>query len=128
MSYHTKIIHPACGHCGCSDDWTEVGNMTSNIGAMYSRVLPGPYDGGGQYDATGQSYPCDGLPGLSGLPVAVALPLLRTAIIDMKARRAELLYLEPENGWGSFDGALDYLRKIADACEQVPDGIVAVSW
>lgn len=128
MSYDTKIIHPPCSHCGRSDESIDAGNMTSNVGPMYRAVLPGPYAGGGRYDGVGEPEPRGGLPGLSGLPVAVALPLLRQAVIDMEARRDELLPLEPANGWGSFDGALGYLREIADSCEKAPDGFVAVNW
>lgn len=128
VSYHTSILSPSCSHCGRSDDQIEVGNMTSNVGVMYRLVLPGPYDGGGRYDGSGAADPRGGLPGLSGLPVAVALPLLRQAILDMEARCDELLPLEPVNKWGSFVGAVNYLREIVEACERVPSGIVAVNW
>lgn len=128
MSYDTSILSHACSNCGRSDERIKVGNMTSNVGVMYRLVLPGPYEGGGRYDGTGAAEPSGGLPGLSGLPVSVALPLLRQAILDMEARREELLPLEPSNKWGSFASAVGYLRDIAEACERVPSGIVAVGW
>lgn len=102
--------------------------MTSNVGVMYRIVLPGPYAGGGQYDGVGESNPRAGLPGLSGLPVAEALPLLRQAVADMHTRKAELLPLEPANGWGSWSGAVTYLSEIIEACEKEPSGVLAVNW
>lgn len=128
MSYDTHILRPACAHCGRDAEHISAGNMTSNVGPMYRAVLPGPYEGGGRYDGLGEPEPQGGLVGLSGLPVAVALPLLRRAILDMEARREELLPMEPANGWGSYSGALGYLCDIANACEAAPDGIVAVNW
>lgn len=128
MSYDTSIIRPACAHCGRADESIEVGNMTSNVGVMYRIVLPGPYAGGGRYDGVGEPNPRGGLPGLSGLPVAEALPLLRQAVADMHTRKAELLPLEPANGWGSWLGAVSYLSEIIEACEKEPSGVLAVNW
>ena len=128
MSYDTSILRPACSHCGRRDKTIEVGNMTSNVGVMYHIVLPGPYEGGGRYDGEGLAEPCGGLPGLSGLPVATALPLLRQAILDMQAQSSKMVALEPENKWGSYHGAVTYLREIVAACEQAPDGVLAVNW
>lgn len=34
--------------------------------------------------------------------------------------------LNPESGWGNFEGAREFIRKIADACEQAPLARVCV--
>lgn len=113
---------------GSDPDCVELGNMTSNVGSMYYAVMPGPYEGGGRYDGTGGVEPRGGLPGLSGLSCAVAGPIIEQALNDMIERKEELRKLEPSNGWGSYEGALDYLRKIRNACEANPSGVLAVNW
>lgn len=124
MSYDAGI---RCTHCGSEVE--EIGNITSNVHRMWAVVLPGPFEGGGRYDGTGESNPRSGLPGLSGLPVEVAAPILRAASIKMTEREEELRKLEPANGWGSFQGARSFLRKCADACEDSEPGLVfAVNW
>lgn len=102
--------------------------MTSNVGGMYALVMPGPYEGGGRYDGRGEFEPRGGLPGLSGLPVWIALPILRDGLEQMRVRAAEMKQLEPPNGWGTVQGAMSFLRKIIEACEQNPDGVLTVSW
>lgn len=121
MSYDTSILLG-------EDDAEEIGNYTSNVWPMFHRALPGPYEGGGRYDGTGATDPRGGLPGLSGLTCAAALPLLDAALQEMHAREAEMRALEPSNGWGSYSGAVEYLRRIRDAAQQHPDGIIAVNW
>lgn len=129
MSYDASIIYPPCACCGRSADSTEIGNMTSNVGAMYRVVLPGPYEGGGRYDGVGTVDPQrSGLPGLSGLLCTVAAPLMRAALAEMKAREDEMLALEPANGWGNYGGAFNYLTECAEACEANPGGVFAVNW
>lgn len=129
MSYDAGIINPPCAHCGRTDMLSEIGNMTSNVGAMYAAVLPGPYEGGGRYNGTGTTDPQrSGLTGLSGLPCAVAAPLMRAAIAAMGAREEEMLALEPTNGWGNYGGAVNYLAECAEACEAHPGGVFAVGW
>lgn len=126
MSYDTSIVIDTGGEYLA--EICDIGNMTSNIGGMYYAALPGPYPGGGRYNGTGESRPSGGLPGLSGLPCADAIPILREGIAYMNANANEMRTMEPENGWGSYEGALSYLCKILAACEQHPRGILAVNW
>jgi hypothetical protein len=128
VSYDTSIRFPACGHCGHEPAAVEIGNMTSNVGIMYRAVLPGPYPGGGCYDGEGEPDPRGGLTGLSGLRCSEALPLLTAAVAAMRERREELRPLEPANGWGSWSGAVVYLDRIREACEEHPAGVLAVNW
>lgn len=128
MSYDTSIIFDACGHCGLTHPPIDIGNMTSNVGRMYREVLPGPFEGGGRYNGTGEPEGGSGLHGLSGLRCSDVAPLLREAVDAMDAREAVIRPLEPANGWGSFDGARRYLRQIAEECEAHPTGALAVNW
>ena len=128
MSYDTSILLDPCDHCGRADDSIDLGNMTSNVGAMYRVVMPGPYPGGGRYAGTGDPAPRGGLPGLSGLRCSDALPILRAGLAAMAEREEEMRAMEPDNGWGSYEGAVACLVNIADVCEQHPGGTLAVGW
>lgn len=80
----------------------DVGNYTSNVADMWREALGGER---GLADV------------IEASPVAHSLvaPLFNavTAMeIDPETYRA----MNPDNGWGDYEGALDYLRRIADAC------------
>ena len=109
MSYDTRILDPATGA-----ELADVGNMTSNVGALYRRAMPGPYEGGGRYDGVGEPEPQAGLPGLSGLRCRDAAPILHMGIGTMLD--------------GGDAGALAYLCSILVACVEHPDGILAMNW
>jgi hypothetical protein len=57
-----------------------------------------------------------------------ALPILDEGLAHMAAHEAEMRAMEPGNGWGSYSGALDYLRWVRDLCAEHPDATLAVSW
>ena len=125
MSYDTHVaIDTGHGLVRIED----VGNYTSNVGPMFYVVLPGPYEGGGRYDGEGDSEPRGGLPGLSGLTCQQAAEILREATKQMADRRRELMVLNPENGWGCYDGALRYLRDCLEVCERHPRATFCVNW
>lgn len=109
MSYDTRIIDPDTGARRA-----DVGNMTSNVGGMYRRAMPGPYKNGGRYAGVGEAEPRAGLPGLSGLRCRDAAPILHMGIGTML-----------ESGEAC---AVAYLCAILVACIKHPDGVVAVNW
>ena len=106
----------------------SAGSYTSNVGPMFYAVLPGPYEGGGRYDGEGESEPRGGLPGLSGLTCQQAAEILREGVKQMAGRRKEMLRLNPENGWGDYEGALRYLRDCLEVCERHPLATFCVNW
>ena len=127
MSYDTSIMIDTGGEYPAEVE--ECGNMTSNIGGMYYKAMPGPYAGGGRYNGTGDPEPDrGGLPGLSGLSCSDACGILKRGLTYMEEHEPEMRAMEPDNGWGSFEGALKYLRGIYDACRKHPRGFIAVNW
>lgn len=116
MSYWVYVEYPAvCDHCGGDlssrlepKRVLEV-NYTSNTAPMWR-------DGG-----------CD-LREFDGKSASELLPAVNRAIVDMLARPAHHKQYEPENGWGSYDGTLKFLRQIRAACESDPDAKVRVSY
>lgn len=102
-------------------------NYTSNAGEMWSRALKieGQNPGWGSFAQFDY--------GLAELikrtPKATDLgPIVRAAVTSMRnAGQAAYADLEPGNGWGNYEGALNYLEWIADMCERHPGCTVRVS-
>lgn len=94
----------------------EIGNMTWNVGGMFQAA----------FKACGRDIR---LGKLSGESCGALTPFLKAAyawlvaLENVEAMKA----LEPSNGWGSYDGAVRYLRRIIEACERHPKGVLVVS-
>ena len=98
MSYDTDVrIDTGSGELS---EVAEVGNITSNIGRMFYAAMPGPFEGGGRYDGTGEPEARGGLTGLSGLLCRDALPFIAAGLDAMRDREVEMRAMEPGNGWG----------------------------
>ncbi len=59
---------------------------------------------------------------LDGMLGADALPKVTAAISAMLADRAKYEPLNPPNGWGNYEGAIEFLRTIRGMCETAPMG------
>lgn len=68
-----------------------------------------------------------GLKKLKGLACKEVLPIINNAIKDMIDKKEEYKKMNPENGWGSYDGLLKVFKKIREVCEENPDGIFHIS-
>ena len=89
-------------------DWI---NYTSNCSGMWTEALGG-----------------EGLRDLQGMAGADAAPLLNDAIKDMAAHPQTYEPMAPENGWGSYDGALNYLIRIREMCMEHPLATIGMSY
>lgn len=87
----------------------DAGNMTYNVSPMYYEALGG-----------------DGLRGLDGRLAWDALPDLERAVADMEARPATYRTMNPQNGWGDYESALNYLRRIRDIARECPATTISV--
>lgn len=106
MSLDLMIDADQCPHCNRADS-TESFNYTYNASMMWHKICPTD-------DRMVQ------IEGMTGQQVAKKI---RAAIAEMESRPTELKKLEPENGWGSYVGFLQFLYKILDASERNPDSI-----
>ena len=86
------------------------GNYTHNVVPMWKRA--------GVYKALYRS---------TGKTAAEILPTLEAGISAMEKDPAGFFLLNPSNGWGSYRGALAFLREVRDACKRHPKAIVEVS-
>lgn len=100
MSYDISLVH--------EEEDAEVGNHTYNTGTMFRKALG-----------------C-GLRDFNGKPAREVAPQLWQGIIAMTDAPDEYKAMNPENGWGSSEGALRYLVKFYDACVKYPESIVRV--
>lgn len=88
----------------------EIGNYTSNVSRMWFEALGGK-----------------SLSDLHGRSAVEALPALDKAVTAMETDPEKYKAMNPPNGWGNYDGALDYLRRLRDGCAQHPKTVVHVS-
>jgi len=70
------------------------------------------------YNVSAMWYDCyeeKGIRAHYGLTGKQAIPVLRKLREHMEDNRDRLLEYEPENGWGSFAGALEFVNKLIAA-------------
>ena len=79
-------------------------NCTYNVSPMFYKALP--------FD--------DGIRGIEGLRGEEALEPLRGGVKAMEDNPDEYKAMNPENGWGSYEGALDTLRELVKWCVEHP--------
>jgi len=100
MSYDISLVHEV--------EDIDVGNMTYNVSPMFSDALGHVFR---DYDGKRAGDIIDEL--LAGIEKMTADP------DRYKAKN-------PENGWGSYEGALAYLVRLYKACLEYPESIVRV--
>jgi hypothetical protein len=84
-------------------------NMTSNVSKMWDRAMPGL-----------------NLRDMNGRTGAECLPHLEAGMLDMARNRDRYERMVPDNGWGSYGGALSVLVEMAAECRANPNTIVSV--
>ena len=96
----------------------EAGNYTGNCAPMWRAAISGTFDS-----------PQNGLASLDGSPCGSLVPVLEAALhhMDDPANRGRYEAMNPKNGWGDFDTARGYLRKILDGCRKHPLAFLHVS-
>jgi hypothetical protein len=86
----------------------EVGNYTSNVSRMW-------------FDALGRS-----LGDYEGAPCSEAAGPIRSGVDRMKADPAHYEAMNPENGWGDYEGAVKYLERLYEGCCAHPKAIIRI--
>jgi hypothetical protein len=110
MSYSVYISFKKCEHCQKEGEIVEVGNMTSNVSAMWDMAMPDM-----------------NLRDMDGKQCILCLDHLWAGVAWMKEHLGECRAVEPKNGWGSYEGALEFLESLRAAAEAHPDGYIRVS-
>lgn len=52
---------------------------------------------------------------------------LEAGVTDMQKEPDGYRALNPSNGWGDYDGALEFLQDVLEACKKYPKAIVWIS-
>lgn len=87
------------------DDW----NYTSNVSGMWETALGKP------------------LREFRDAPCVEAAGVLAAGVQAMERDPEKYRAMNPPNGWGNYEGALECLRRLADACCEHPKAMVYVS-
>lgn len=95
--------------CYCFDGTVFDQNITYNVGGMFRLALGRP------------------LRDFDGAPAVEACSIFRQGQRDMEDRPDVYKAMNPPNGWGSYEGALGFLRELADACAANPESWVRIS-
>lgn len=107
MSLDFSITN-TCEHCG--NESGNSFNVTHNLGSMAAFV--------GVYD-------CLWRPEENGFTTAgQIIPLLEKGIEKMEAKPELCKKHNPENGWGSYAGFLDFLKRVLTCCERNKDRLI----
>lgn len=116
-----------------------VGNYTSNVSPMWTHALGVPdrpcfnEDGSPRMasrlvDGEWERFHLHdhGLRVLHGAPCSEAAGVVARAVERMEADPDFYRQWEPENGWGDYEGALAYLRRLRDGCQENPAASICV--
>ncbi|WP_406227412.1 hypothetical protein [Streptomyces anthocyanicus] len=87
----------------------DIGNYTSNVSRMWDEALG------------------HRLADLHGQNAGDSADVLKQAVADMEARPDHYRAMNPANGWGDYEGALDYLRRLMIACCAHPKAEICIS-
>lgn len=96
-----------------ADQWVYVGadwiNYTANTAAMIKEVCG--------------SYPSE----WNGKKCADMYPVLMQGVSLLLNHPQQYRQFEPVNKWGTVEGTIDFLQKIADNCAEYPTAIIKVN-
>lgn len=106
MSYDIRLVINTGGKYPASV--TECKSPTYNLGPMFALALGKP------------------IREIEGQTAADVIPLLEKATAAMKRAPAKFKKLNPENGWGSYEGALESLCWLLEMCQEHPLAMVEV--
>lgn len=113
MSLDVYLTLPACEHCGSDEREVYDRNITHNLGAMASYA--GLYDPLWYPDESGHEYARN------------LIEPLRSGIERLRAEPDFFRKFNPSNGWGDYEGLLNFAEEYLAACERYPNATVGVS-
>jgi hypothetical protein len=90
----------------------DIGNYTRNVSPMWRKAMTA---------AAGNQMSIQDTDGMTG---AEALPLLAAALVHMLRNQAEYEEMNPENGWGDYEGATEFMRDCVWACAAHPNAVI----
>lgn len=58
------------------------------------------------------------------VPVSLIVEKLEAGLKDLKARPSHYREFNPENGWGNYDGFVEFVEEYLAGCKANPDAVV----
>ena len=111
MSFNVNVAIDTGG-----ESLTSIGpsmDVTYNLSPMFCLAL--------------EKHGCEGgLRDLDGERCETAEGVIDAALVAMKANPALFKALDPPNGWGDYDGAVEFLNKLRERCLEHPKATVLV--
>lgn len=107
MSYDVYVEMDAGGP---EPMFVDLGNMTSNVSGIWKKAMYGT-----------------GVADFDGKEARECVNVLEEGIEQMKLYPERFRDMEPSNGWGSVDGAREYLERLRDGFLRYPRATVRVS-
>ena len=86
-------------------------NYTYNVSNMFEDALPGN----------------DGVNQLNEMECSKAIPILEQGIKKMTDSPEHYKKMEPDNGWGTYDGALNVFKTLLEWCRECPLAMIVIS-
>lgn len=128
MSYDLYLRSAPCDHCKRPGEEPDLPNPTYNLSPIFDFALTGEdFPDPGTTEAAvvlfrEKTERPRGLRVLTGLTGAASLSMLNAALDRMADERLAERFaaLEPENGWGTMDGARQVMRELKQAAEDHP--------
>lgn len=109
MSLDIWFTLNACAHCGRDEPEVYSGNITYNLGEMW-RAAGLPYS-----------------EAIEGKTAGDLVPALEAGLSTLEAEPDRFHAMNPSNGWGSYDGLLEFTRRMVAAAKTWPKAIVGCS-
>ena len=97
------------------DEFDEVfwANITHNLGEMAQKA--------GIYEALWRPEE------ISKVRAGDIIGLLEDGLKRLRDKPGYYISFNPENGWGDYEGFVDFVSKYLDACKQFPESIIRIS-
>ena len=112
MSLDVYLRGNHCSHCNRADQIYER-NITHNLGKMAAEA--------GIYKALWR-------PDENGITTARQVAdAVEPGLEDLKARPEHYKQFDPENGWGSYEGLVEFTEDYVKVCRENPEALVEVS-
>ncbi|PLR99586.1 hypothetical protein [Bacillus sp. T33-2] len=86
----------------------DIGNYTYNVSKMYGAAM-------------GKT-----MSDFHGMEAFNAVDILSKGFCEMRDNPEKYKAMNPSNGWGNYEGALQYLEKLLLACIENPNSIINV--
>lgn len=106
MSLSLTLVSNECSTCGHMEN-TETLNYTYNVSPMWYEIFP---DDSCMID-------------IDGLTGKESLTKLNYAVSEMENNPDKFIPMNPENGWGSYEGFKRYLKELIMMAENNPEYI-----